>query len=101
MYIFVRQDLSPAQRAVQSIHAAINAATHFRLDSLPDHPHVVLLSAKNESRLHRVQNYLTEHGVRHVTFCESDLDNQLTAVATEPVPDNERRALFKKYQLLA
>lgn len=95
----MREDLSHSQRAVQSVHAAIEAAKAFDLDSLPDHPYVVILAAKNEQRLHRVRKYLVENDVRHAHFYESDIGNELTAVATEPV-QGERRELFSKYQLL-
>ena len=99
MYIFVRADLSGPQQAVQSCHAAIEAAHHFDFKSLPDHPYVVILSAANERRLQRVRKYLVDQGVRHVHFYESDLDDELTALATEPVC-GDRRQLFSKYQLL-
>lgn len=99
MYIFVRTDLSPAQQAVQSVHAAIEAANHFDFKSLEDHPYVVILSARDERRLHRARRYLIDQGVKHVQFHESDLDDQLTALATEPI-NGDRRKLFNKYQLL-
>jgi hypothetical protein len=99
LYVFVREDLSPSQQAVQSVHAAIEAGKAFDLESLPDHPYVVILSAKNEQRLHRVRRYLVDQGVRHAHFCESDLGNELTALATEPIR-GDRRNLFRKYQLL-
>jgi len=99
MYIFVRTDLSASQCAVQSCHAAIEAANHFDFDSLEDHPYVVILSARDESRLHRVRKYLIGEGIKHVHFYESDLDDQLTALATEPI-HGDRRKLFRKYQLL-
>ena len=100
VYVFVREDLSPPQQSVQSIHATIEAIKVFDFDSLPDHPYVVLLAAKNEQRLHRAHEYLVENGVQHACFYESDLGHELTAVATEPICDGERRKLFLKYQLL-
>ena len=95
----MRQDLSPSQQAVQSVHAAIEAANSFDLRSLPDHPYVVILAAKNEERLHRVRKYLVDKGVQHAHFYESDIGDELTALATEPI-HGERRELFRKYQLL-
>ena len=86
---------------MQSSHAAIEAATTFDFGSLPDHPYLVILAVKNEAKLHRVTKYLVEHGVRFVHFYENDLDNQLTAIATQPIAENSaQRALFRKYQCL-
>ena len=99
MYIFVRTDFGLVTSAVQSCHAAIEAAHHFDFKSLPDHPYVVTLSAKNEQRLERVHEYLVDQGVKHVHFYESDLDDEITAIATEPIC-GDRRSLFRKYQLI-
>lgn len=95
----MREDLSPSQQAVQSVHAAIEAAKAFDLESLPDHPYVVILAAKNEQRLNRARKYLVDNGVQHTYFYESDIGNELTALATEPI-HGERRELFNKYQLI-
>jgi hypothetical protein len=95
----VREDLTTPQQAVQSCHAAIEAANAFKLDHLPDHPSVIICSAKNEQKLHSIRKYLIENGIQHAHFYESDLDDQLTALATEPV-HGERRQLFRKFQLL-
>lgn len=97
VYIFIREDLSTPQIAVQSCHAAIEAAKSFDLQGL-SHPSVILLSAKNEQRLHRASKYLVSQGIDHVHFREPDIGNQLTAIATEPII-GETRDLLKKYQL--
>ena len=99
VYVFVREDLSPPQQAVQSCHAVIEATKAFDIEQLSDHPSVIILSAKDEKRLHRVRNYLVEQGIRHVHFYEPDIDDQLTALATEPI-FSDRRDAFSKYQLL-
>jgi hypothetical protein len=46
-----------------------------------------------------VRKYLVENGIRHAHFYEPDIENQLTALATEPL-FGEQRNLMKKYQLL-
>lgn len=99
VYVFVREDLSPPQQAVQSAHAVIEATKTFNLERLPDHPSVVILSAKNENRLNRVRKYLIDQGILHVQFFEPDMDNQLTAIATQPL-FGSRREVLRKYQLL-
>ena len=95
----MREDLSFPQQAVQSCHACIEAAKAFSVDRLETHPSVIILSAKNEQRLHRVRKYLVDQGVRHVHFYEPDIGHELTAIATEPIRGAKREA-FKKYQLL-
>lgn len=101
VYIFVREDLTTPQQAVQTAHAAWESAITFNGGDLPDHPHLVLLAAKNESKLHRVTKHLVEHGIKFVHFYESDLDDQLTAIATQPIAENsDLRAHLRKYQCL-
>ncbi|CAE7860179.1 unnamed protein product [Symbiodinium microadriaticum] len=99
VYVFTREDIPSPQQAVQSCHACIEATKAFDIDRLPDHPSVIILSAKNENKLHRVRKYLIEQGIRHVHFYEPDFEDQLTAVATEPIWA-DRRGVFSKYQLL-
>lgn len=99
IYVFVREDLSTPQIAVQACHACIEATKTFNVEGLPEHPSVVLLAAKNEQRLDRVRKYLIDQAVRHVFFVEPDMDSQMTAIATEPV-QGDKRNIFSKYQLL-
>ena len=97
----MREDLTTSQQAVQCSHAAITAAKQFDLGNLPDHPYLVILAVKNESKLHRVTKHLVEHGIKFVHFYENDLDNQLTAIATQPIAeDSDLRAHLRKYQCL-
>ena len=84
---------------MQSAHAVIEATKAFELECLSDHPSVIVLAAKNEHSLHRVRKYLVDQNVRHVHFYEPDMDNELTALSTEPIY-GDRRGIFKKYQLL-
>lgn len=81
------------------MHAAINATAKFGLGDLPDHPYLVILAVKNEAKLLRVQQYLSEHGIRFESFRESDLDGELTSVATEAITESQR-GIFRKYQCL-
>lgn len=99
VYVFTREDLSPAQIAVQSCHASIEAAAAFKLSQLPEHPSVIILGIKNESKLDNIQATLAENGIRHVTFREPDLDCQITSIATEPMFGDQRQ-FFRKFQLI-
>ena len=97
VYILVRKDLSTPQQAVQSCHAAIEAALSF--GRLPDHPSVIICGIDSEAKLLNAQNKLTLAGIKCHSFREPDIDNQLTAIACEPVYD-EQRKLFRQYQLI-
>jgi len=95
----VREDLGPVTAAVQSCHAAIECSSVFSLKDLPRHPAVIILGIKNECKLRRVCNYLVENNIQYVGFQEPDRDDELTAVATQPITGSDRD-IFKKYQLL-
>ena len=96
MYVIVRQDLTPPQQAVQGIHAAFSVARQF---SVPPHEYVVLCAVRNEQQLLRWQAKITQAGIAVCAFREPDLDNTLTAIATEPVCGEDRR-LFRQLQLV-
>ena len=96
VYVIVRRDLSPPVQAVQGIHAAIEATKAF---NQPDHPYLVLCSVKNEQRLFCAMKKLQKNGIEFKPFFEPDLDNQLTAIATEPLQGDNRKIL-KEFQLL-
>ena len=99
VYIFVSKDLTSSQQVVQASHAAINATAAFDLGSLPDHPHLVILAVKNESKLLRAQEYLKQNNIQYTSFYESDFDDKLTSIATEPIQEHQR-SIFKKFQCL-
>lgn len=60
---------------------------------------MIILGVKNEIKLIETKRKLLEAGFRCSAFHEPDRNNELTAVATEPVI-GDRRNFFKKYQLL-
>jgi hypothetical protein len=62
-------------------------------------PNLVVFGISNEKKLICVQEKLNTLGVKFRTFVEPDRDNEITALATEPV-NGEVRKIFKKYQLL-
>lgn len=95
----MREDLSAPQIAVQSSHACIEATSAFNLGNLAEHPSVIICGIKNETKLNQVRKFLIDNGIRHVHFYEPDIDDELTALATEPL-HGDRRNLFRKFQLL-
>lgn len=97
--MFVRKDLTHEQRAVQSIHAAIEAARFGLIPSNIEHPHLVLLGVKNQLSLYNCVDKLDSLNIKYRYFKEPDIDNEITSVVTEPI-SGEIRNHFRKYNLL-
>ena len=96
MYIIVRKDLSPAQKAVQAAHAAIESTKSWPYKE--SHPHLVVLEVNNEEKLKKVLEKSRSNGILTTEFHESDVG--LTAIATRPIVHQFERDIFKNYQLL-
>ena len=102
LYVLVREDLTPvSQVAVQSAHAVIEAIRAFAPGQNQEHPHLVLLSVKNEEELLKAHDRLQYFGIQVAKFQEPDRNNEITAIASEPLPaDSKLRRKFSCYQLL-
>lgn len=99
--------MTPAYQAVQSGHAAIQ----FQYD-YPDiakewhdnSKYLIYLSVENESELQHLIQKLQKSKIKFSVFRESDIDNQITAIAIEP-SDKTRRLvsnlplMLKEYNL--
>lgn len=98
MYVIIRNDLNNAQKAVQGMHAAIESTREF---IKPDHihPSLVLCIVKNESKLKKVIQELHDNKIKIKTFREPDLNDSITAIATEPLV-GAKRNLLSRFQLL-
>jgi hypothetical protein len=83
---------------VQASHACIEATKAF-LESHVEHPHLVVVGVNDESRLFKCANRLETAGIRYKLFTESDRNDEATAIATEPVYEDQRH-IFKNYQCL-
>jgi hypothetical protein len=60
-----------------------------------------LLGVKNEQQLHKAYQSLVASGIQVAAFEEPDRNNELTAIASAPLPeDSEQRHLFRRFQLL-
>lgn len=108
MFLFVRQDISKEQQAVQAAHAAFKAGATIgsRIingdngSTIADKTNFVLIGVQNEYRLKEVTNHLdSSKHVEYVVFNEPDLDNAMTAVATKPMKAHKKRFL-RKYKKL-
>lgn len=98
MYVLVRKDLSPRQQAVQSCHAAIEAARNY-IGPKDEHPSVIICSVKSEQKLAMCMEELTAKGIECQSFREPDIGNQMTAIASRPLKGEERKA-FSRFQLM-
>lgn len=98
VYVLVRKDLSLPQQTVQSCHAAIEATRLF-ITSEQIHPHLVICHVSDEESLTRETIRLEACGVKFASFYEPDLNNEMTAIATEPLVGDDRRVCHR-YRLL-
>jgi hypothetical protein len=89
--VFVRKDLSLSQQMCQAAHAAHEAGIH--LGDKNSISSVVICTIPNEQELLRLQDKLTQRDIRTVIFREPDIENQPTAIATEPLGAEVRRYL--------
>lgn len=95
-YIIVAADLTPSQKSVQGIHAAIESAKAGYLDH---HENVVFCSLPDSQDLANFCSKLDQQEIAYKAFIEPDLDNKLTAVATKTVYGSERK-IFKELKLV-
>jgi hypothetical protein len=82
---------------VQTAHAVIEASPLLSIGE--NHPHLVVFGVKSELQLYNALNRLTKNGICCKPFYESDMGNQLTSFATQPI-SGDNRNLFKNYQCL-
>lgn len=88
----MRNDLSPPQKAVQACHATFELAKKGY-----GHPSLILVVVRNENKLKEVMNKLQNEKIKFEYFREPDLNNEITAISTEPLEYNE---YLKRFQLL-
>ena len=92
LYVCVRKDLTPSQRAVQAGHAL----AEYMLDSPSwKNSTLIYLGVKGLNQLENLKRKLEYAEIKHYPFYEPDLDNQITAIAS----DNPS-TIFKKLNLL-
>lgn len=88
-YLFVRKDLSPAQMIVQSNHASIVLGASLK-DTKPAELNLVLCGAHDERHLESIKRHFAENNCEIVEFREPDIGNQLTAIASQPLPYSQK-----------
>lgn len=84
-----RNDLSPGQQAVQSMHALRQfTADHPEIDQcwFEKSNYLGLLSVNDEEELHKLIEKALRNNIRLSVFKEPDIGDKVTAVALEPGP---------------
>ena len=81
LYVIVRNDLTPAQKAVQAGHAA----TDWIIDNAPQvakwNKTLVYLTAKDMHNLLHIKQRLDYKDIKYTAFYEPDIGNEITAIA--------------------
>jgi hypothetical protein len=97
-YVFVRQDMSQEQQAVQACHAAHESgATGTPMEIMGST--LVLIGVKNENALNQAFAECKINKIRSNMFFEPDRGGEATAFATKPILE-EDRVYFSKYRTL-
>lgn len=86
LFVVVRSDLDPGPQAVQGMHAMRQFISEFpkvEQDWFEASNHIAFLKVDNEVALLKMIDRLTRKGMRVSMFREPDLDDSLTAFATD------------------
>lgn len=90
----VRIDLTLPQQICQAVHAAYESG--MRLAEPTEYvDRTVICQVPDEDGLLKAKHYIEQKGIRTILFREPDIDNQATAMATEPMSELDRRKLSK------
>jgi hypothetical protein len=94
LFVIVRKDLSTSQRAVQAGHALAEYLLHspnFRWKN----EILIYLGVKGLTQLLNLKRKLDLRGIKYVEFHEPDLNNEITAIASD-----EENKIFERINLL-
>ncbi|MCK5613796.1 hypothetical protein KAR91_68665 [Candidatus Pacearchaeota archaeon] len=94
LFVIVRKDLSHSQRAVQAGHALAEYLLHspnFRWKN----EILIYLGIKGLKQLENLMRKLDFHGIKYIEFHEPDLNNEVTAIASD-----EECRIFERMNLL-
>lgn len=82
LYVIVRKDLSISQRAVQAGHAVAEFLLHGPF-SRWNNGTLIYLGVKGLIQLENLKQRFEKENIPYIEFKEPDLDNQITALATD------------------
>jgi hypothetical protein len=99
LFIFVRQDISKEQQAVQAAHATFKAGTIYR-HADADRTNFVLVGVPTLEELNEVEeSFKAKDFYGFVKFTEPELGDTATAIATAPIKEH-RKGFLKQYKTL-
>lgn len=92
LYVITRRDLTPSQRAVQAGHAL---AEYMLNSSQWKNSTLIYLGVKGLNQLRHLKRKLEYAEIEHYPYYEPDLNNQITAIASD-----NTSTIFDKINLL-
>lgn len=81
LFVIVRKDLTPSQRAVQAGHALAEALLHGKFSSWRNET-LIYLGVKGLIQLENLKMKFEFEKIPYVEFREPDLNNEITAITT-------------------
>lgn len=83
LYVIVRKDLTPSQRAVQAGHALAAYLLHGSFLRRWKNETLIYLGVKGLIQLENLKRKFENEGIEYVEFREPDLNHETTAIATD------------------
>lgn len=83
LYVIVRKDLTPSQRAVQAGHALAAYLLHGSFLRRWKNETLIYLGIKGLKQLENLKQKFEFNGIDYVEFREPDLNNEVTAIVTD------------------
>ena len=87
LIVITRRDLSPGQQAIQAAHASIefqHEHPEISKNWNTNSKYLIFLSVEDEQTLHFFLEKIKFYDLKHTTFTEPDIGDQLTAICLEP-----------------
>lgn len=83
LYVIVRKDLTPSQRAVQAGHALAAYLLHGSFLRRWKNETLIYLGIKGLKQLENLKQKFEFNSIDYVEFREPDLNNEVTAIVTD------------------
>lgn len=100
LYIIVREDLTAGLQLSQSCHVAFSFSQDFpeiTKEWIGNSNYIVILNCLNEKELNNIAEQAQILKIKFSLFRDSDLNNELTAIALEP--NNQSKKLCSNLKL--
>lgn len=98
-YIFVRQDMKPEYQLVQASHVACMLGVSLPVHISPKNLYFVVIGVPDLAKLEEIRLFLQRHSMDIVDFREPDIGDEVSSLATLPIPSHRRRHM-SRFELL-